>query len=40
MMYKSNGKFKATKKSKPTTKKKPTKQLMAVKATNRRRKRR
>ena len=39
-MYKSNGKFKATKKSTPTPKQKATKQLKAVKATIRRRKRR
>ena len=39
-MYKTRGRFKATKKSKPTTKKKAKKQLKAVKASIKRRKRR
>ena len=39
-MYKSKGKYKATKKSRPTTKKKAAKQFRAVKASMKRRKKR
>ena len=38
VMYKSKGKYKATKKSKPTTKAKALKQFRAVKAAQKRRK--